>query len=77
MRAAGEAGAAEQGPRSTMSQPHNAIPVVPFDATRYLTNDTAITEYIAAVLETGNADLLRLALTDVNKARHKAEEGPA
>ncbi|WP_310567196.1 hypothetical protein [Hydrogenophaga sp.] len=60
-----------------MSQSHNAIPVVPFDATRYMTNDAAITEYIAAALETGNADFLRLAFVDVTQARHKAEEGLA
>lgn len=58
-----------------MSQPHNAIPLVPFDATRYLTNGAAITEYIAAALESGNADLLRLALADVTQAQRKAEEG--
>jgi DNA-binding phage protein len=60
-----------------MSQSHNAIPLVPFDATRYLTNDAAITEYIAVALESGNADLLRLALADVTQAQRKAEEGQA
>lgn len=60
-----------------MSPSHNAIPLLPFDATRYLTSVAAMTEYIAAALESGNADLLVLALADVNQAQHKTAEGPA
>ena len=43
--------------------------LVPFDAARYLTDDAAIAEYMNAVLETGDTDLLLLALGDVARAR--------
>jgi probable addiction module antidote protein len=41
----------------------------PFDASKYLTDDTAIAEYLAAALEDENPDLFLLALGDVAKAR--------
>lgn len=44
-----------------------------FDATRYLTDDAAISEYMNAVLETGDTDLLLLALGDVARARGMAQ----
>ncbi len=44
-----------------------------FDAARYLTDDAAIAEYMTAVLETGDADLLLLALGDVARARGMAQ----
>jgi probable addiction module antidote protein len=47
--------------------------LVPFDAARYLTDDAAIAEYITAVLETDDPDLLLAALGDVARARGMAE----
>lgn len=47
--------------------------LLPFDAARYLTDDVAIVEYINAVLETGEPDLLLLALGDVARARGMAQ----
>jgi probable addiction module antidote protein len=44
-----------------------------FDATRYLTDDAAVAEYMTAVLETGDADLLLMALGDVARARGMAQ----
>lgn len=46
-----------------------SIKLLPFDVTRYLTDDAAIAEYMTAVLETGDSELLLLALGDVAKAR--------
>lgn len=45
----------------------------PFDAARYLTDDAAIAEYMTAVLETGDTDLLLLALSDVARAKGMAQ----
>lgn len=47
--------------------------LMPFDAARYLTDDSAIAEYMNAVLETGDTDLLLLALGDVARARGMAQ----
>ncbi len=47
--------------------------LVPFDAARYLTDDAAIAEYITAVLETEDPDLLLAALGDVARARGMAQ----
>ncbi len=44
-----------------------------FDAARYLTDDAAIAEYMSAILETGDSDLLLLALSDVARARGMAQ----
>ena len=44
-----------------------------FDASRYLTDDAAIAEYMTAVLETDDMDLLLLALGDVARARGMAQ----
>lgn len=44
-----------------------------FDAARYLTDDAAIAEYMTAVLETDDLDLLLLALGDVARARGMAQ----
>ena len=43
--------------------------LVEFDAARYLTDDASIAEYINAILETDDLDLLLLALGDVARAR--------
>jgi probable addiction module antidote protein len=47
--------------------------LLPFDATRYLNDDAAIAEYMTAVLETDDPDLLLLALGDVARARGMAQ----
>jgi probable addiction module antidote protein len=47
--------------------------LIPFDATRYLTDDEAIAEYIDAALEEDDVDLLLLALADVARARGMAQ----
>jgi probable addiction module antidote protein len=47
--------------------------LLPFDAARYLTDVTAIAEYMTAILETGDPDLLLLALGDVARARGMAQ----
>lgn len=43
--------------------------LVAFDAARYLDNDEAIAEYITAVLESHDPELLLLALADVARAK--------
>ncbi len=43
--------------------------LLPFDAARYLTDDAAVAEYMTAVLEADDPDLLLLALGDVARAR--------
>ncbi|HZF09691.1 MAG TPA: addiction module antidote protein [Thermoanaerobaculia bacterium] len=47
--------------------------LLPFDAARYLTDDAAIAEYMTAVLEADDLDLLLLALGDVARARGMAQ----
>lgn len=49
------------------------IKLLPFNAARYLTDDAAIAEYMTAVLETGDSDLLLAALGDVARARGMAQ----
>ena len=44
-----------------------------FDAARYLTDDEAIAEYMTAMLETDDTDLLLLALSDVARAKGMAQ----
>ncbi|HRC86550.1 MAG TPA: transcriptional regulator, partial [Thermoanaerobaculia bacterium] len=56
-----------------MSQPAAKAPLLPFDAARYLGDDAAIAEYLTAVLELDDPDLLLLALGDVARARGMAE----
>jgi probable addiction module antidote protein len=46
--------------------------LVPFDAAKYLTDDEAVAEYMNAVLEADDPDLLLLALGDVARARGMA-----
>ena len=43
--------------------------LIVFDAARYLNDDAAIAEYMTAMLETNDADLLLLALSDVARAK--------
>jgi probable addiction module antidote protein len=47
--------------------------LVSFDATRYLNDDDGIAEYVTAVLETNDPDLLLLALGDVARAKGIAQ----
>jgi probable addiction module antidote protein len=47
--------------------------LVGFDAARYLNDDEAIAEYMTAILETNDADLLLLALSDVARAKGMAQ----
>ena len=48
------------------------LKLVAFDAARYLDDDEAIAEYMTAVLETNEPDLLLLALSDVARAKGMA-----
>ena len=56
-----------------MSKTKPESKLVPFDAARYLTDDDAVAEYMTAVLETDDTDLLILALGDVARARGMAQ----
>lgn len=56
-----------------MSKRKMARKLLPFDAARYLTDGEAIAEYMTAVLETDDTDLLLLALGDVARARGMAQ----
>ena len=47
--------------------------LIAFDAARYLDGDDAIAEYMTAILETNNPDLLLLALSDVARAKGMAQ----
>jgi probable addiction module antidote protein len=47
--------------------------LLPFDAARYLTDDVAVAEYMNAVLESGDTNLLILALGDIARARGMAQ----
>jgi probable addiction module antidote protein len=49
------------------------LKLLPFDAARYLNDDEAIAEYMTAVLETNDPDLLLLALSDVARAKGMAQ----
>lgn len=56
-----------------MTKAKNPVKLVPFDAVRYLDSDDAIAEYMTAVLETEDPDLLLLALGDVARAKGMAQ----
>ena len=56
-----------------MSTAKKPIKLVPFDAARYLTDDVAVAEYVSAVLEADDPDLLLLALADIARARGMAQ----
>ncbi len=49
------------------------VKLVAFDAARYLDDEEAIAEYVTAVLETNDPDLLLLALGDVARAKGMAQ----
>jgi probable addiction module antidote protein len=56
-----------------MRKPKAGPKLLPFDAARYLTDESAVAEYLTAVLETDDPDLLLLALADIARARGMAE----
>lgn len=56
-----------------MRKPKASTKLLPFDAARYLTDDAAAAEYMTAVLETDDPDLLLHALGDVARARGIAQ----
>ena len=56
-----------------MTKPKAPLKLVAFDAARYLDDDEAIAEYMTAVLETNEPDLLLLALSDVARAKGMAQ----
>ena len=47
--------------------------LLPFDAARYLDNDEAVAEYMTAILEENDPDLLLLGLADVARAKGMAQ----
>ena len=56
-----------------MSNTKTPLKLVTFDAARYLDDDEAIAEYMTAILETNDPDLLLLALSDVARAKGMAQ----
>ncbi len=56
-----------------MTKTKAPMKLVAFDAARYLDNDEAIAEYMTAVLEANDADLLLVALSDVARAKGMAQ----
>jgi probable addiction module antidote protein len=56
-----------------MTKAKAPLKLYPFEAARYLDSGEAIAEYMTAVLETGDADLLLLALGDVARAKGMAQ----
>jgi len=49
------------------------VKLVAFDAARYLDDTEAVAEYVTAMLETNDPDLLLLALGDVARAKGMAQ----
>jgi probable addiction module antidote protein len=56
-----------------MSKAKGKAKLLPFDAARYLSDEVAIAEYVTAVLEADDPDLLLLALADIARAKGMAE----
>jgi probable addiction module antidote protein len=56
-----------------MTKTKAPLKLVAFDAARYLDDDGAIAEYMTAVLEVNDPDLLLLALSDVARAKGMAQ----
>ncbi len=56
-----------------MTKTKAPLKLVAFDAARYLDDDDAIAEYMTAVLEANDADLLLVALSDVARAKGMAQ----
>jgi probable addiction module antidote protein len=60
-----------------MTKARAPLKLVAFDAARYLDDDEAIAEYMTAVLEANDSDLLLLALSDVARAKGMAQVAKA
>ena len=56
-----------------MSKPKSGRKLLAFDAARYLNDDAAIAEYLTAILEADDPDLLLVALGDVARAKGMAQ----
>ena len=56
-----------------MTKTKAPLKLVAFDAARYLDDGEAIAEYMTAVLEANDPDLLLLALSDVARAKGMAQ----
>ncbi|MCU0510399.1 MAG: putative addiction module antidote protein [Anaerolineae bacterium] len=56
-----------------MTKTKGPLKLVAFDAARYLDDDEAVAEYMPAVLEANDPDLLLLALSDVARAKGMAQ----
>lgn len=56
-----------------MTKTKTPLKLVAFDAARYLNDDEAIAEYMTAILETNDPELLLLALNDVARAKGMAQ----
>lgn len=56
-----------------MTKPKSPRKLLAFDAARYLDDDAAIAEYLTAILETDDPDLLLRALGDVARAKGMAQ----
>ena len=56
-----------------MTKTKAPLKLVAFDAARYLDDDAAIAEYMTAVLDVNDPDLLLLALSDVARAKGMAQ----
>lgn len=56
-----------------MTKSKMPLKLVAFDAARYLDDDEAIAEYMTAMLEENDPDLLLLALADVARAKGMAQ----
>ena len=56
-----------------MTKPKTPLKLLDFDAARYLDDDEAIAEFMTAVREAGDPELLQLALGDVALAKGMAQ----
>jgi len=56
-----------------MTKKKGSAKLLPFDAARYLTDDAAVAEYMTAVFEMEDPDLVLVALGDVARARGMAQ----
>jgi probable addiction module antidote protein len=56
-----------------MKKSSPSMKLVAFDAARYLDSDEAVAEYMSAMLEANDPDLLLLALGDVARAKGMAQ----
>ncbi len=57
----------------SVSNTKHRTKLLPFDASRYLADDHAIAEYVTAVLDTEDVELLLLALNDIARVKGMAQ----